>query len=207
MIVGLFPGLASVGGVQAAGCQTAAALTSIANERGCSCAVLSLNDENGEHASAVGNFPFQFRGFARNKPRFIFAALRLALARPDVIFAAHPNLAPIAAAIKLLNPNAQLIIGAHGIEIWQRLPVLRRAALCRADIVIAPSSDTARKLAEIQDVRAEKSAACHGRSILISWTWPILPAISRSLLDFRAVKLSSQSAAGLRTSATRALIC
>jgi phosphatidylinositol alpha-1,6-mannosyltransferase len=156
MIAGLFPGLASVGGVQAAGCQTAAALTSIANERGCSCAVLSLNDENGEHASAVGNFPFQFRGFARNKPRFIFAALRLALARPDVIFAAHPNLAPIAAAIKLLNPNAQLIIGAHGIEVWQRLPALRRAALCRADIVLAPSSDTARKLAEIQDVRAEK---------------------------------------------------
>src|SRR5487761_1100119 len=151
MIVGLFPGLASVGGVQAAGCQTAAALTSIANERGCSCAFLSLNDENGEHASAVGNFPFQFRGFDRNKPRFIFAALRLARARPDVIFAAPPNLAPIAAAMKLLAPKAQLIIGAHGIEVWQRLPALRRA-----DLVLAPSSDTARKLTEIQGVRAEK---------------------------------------------------
>jgi len=156
MIVGLFSGLASVGGVQAAGCQTAAALTSIAHERGCSRVFLSLNDENGEHASAVGDFPFEFRGFARHKPRFILAALRLARARPDVIFAAHPNLAPIAAAMKLLAPKAQLIIGAHGIEVWQRLPALRRAALRRADLVLAPSSDTARKLTEIQGVRAEK---------------------------------------------------
>ena len=155
MIVGLFSGLASVGGVQAAGCQTAAALTSIAHERGCSCAFLSLNDENGEHASAVGDFPFEVRGFARHKPRFILAALRLARARPDVIFAAHPNLAPIAAAMKLLAPKAQLIIGAHGIEVWQRLPELRRAALRRADLVLAPSSDTARKLTEIQGIRAE----------------------------------------------------
>src|SRR5579863_9011584 len=100
MIVGLFPGLASVGGIQMAGRQTAAALASIAGERGGSCVFLSLNDANGE--AAVGGLRFRYRGFARSKSRFILAALGLARARPDVIFAAHPNLAPVAAVMQLL---------------------------------------------------------------------------------------------------------
>ncbi len=41
---------------------------------------------------------------------------------------------------------------AHGIEVWQRLPRIRRAAIRQARIVAAPSSDTMHKLTEIQDV-------------------------------------------------------
>ncbi|MHB8753361.1 MAG: glycosyltransferase family 4 protein [Candidatus Acidiferrales bacterium] len=119
-------------------------------ERGCACAFLSLNDANGEHEAAAGSLHFQFRGFGRNKTHFVSAALRVARAHPSVIFAAHPNLAPIAAAMKLLARKAQVIIGTHGIEVWQPLPALRRRALRRADLVIAPSSDTARKLLDVQ---------------------------------------------------------
>lgn len=155
MIVGLFPGLASVGGIQMAGRQTAAALSSIANERGCSCVFLSLNDANGEHERAAGALPFKFRGFDRDKPRFVVAALGLARARPDVIFAAHPNLAPITAAMRALAPQAQTIVGTHGIEVWQPLPALRRKALRDASMVLAPSSDTVRKLISVQGVRPE----------------------------------------------------
>jgi len=155
MIVGLFPGLASVGGIQMAGRQTAAALASIASERGGSCVFLSLNDANGEHEAAVGGLRFRYRGFARSKSRFILAALGLARARPDVIFAAHPNLAPIAAVMKLVARQAQVIIGTHGIEVWQSLPALRRKALRSASMVLAPSSDTVRKLTSVQGVRVE----------------------------------------------------
>ena len=155
MIVGLFTGLASVGGIQMAGRQTAAALASIASERGTSCAFLSLNDANGEHEATVAGLRFGYRGFARSKSRFIVAALRLASARPKIIFAAHPNLAPIAAVMKLLARQAQLIVGTHGIEVWQPLTAFRRNALCRADLVLAPSSDTVRKLTSVQGVRAE----------------------------------------------------
>lgn len=155
MIVGLFPGLASVGGIQMAGRQTAAALASIASERGHSCVFLSLNDASGEHEAAVGGLRFRCRGFARSKSRFILTALGLTRTRPDVIFAAHPNLAPIAAVMKLLARQAQIIVGTHGIEVWQPLTAFRRNALCRADLVIAPSSDTARKLTSVQGVRAE----------------------------------------------------
>ena len=150
MIVGLFPGLASAGGIQTAGRQTAAALSSIAKERGCACAFLSLNDAMGDREAACGSLCFRFIGFGRNKPQFVLAALRLARTHPTVIFAAHPNLAPITVAMKLLARNAQVIIGTHGIEVWQPLPPLRRSALRRADLVIAPSFDTVRKLLDVQ---------------------------------------------------------
>ncbi len=155
MIVGLFPGLASVGGIQMAGRQTAAALASIASERGSSCEFLSLNDANGEHEAAVGGLRFKYRGFARSKSRFILAALGLARTRPDVIFAAHPNLAPITVAMRVLARQAQIIVGTHGIEVWQPLPALRRKALRSASMVLAPSSDTARRLTSVQGVPVE----------------------------------------------------
>ena len=155
MIAGLFSGLASVGGIQMAGRQTAAALTSIASERGSSCVFLSLNDANGEHEAAVGGLRFKYRGFARSKARFIVGALRLARARPDIIFAAHPNLAPITAAMRVLARQAPIIIGTHGIEVWQPLPALRRKALRSASMVLAPSSDTVGKLTSVQGVSAE----------------------------------------------------
>jgi len=168
MIVGLFPGLASAGGVQTAGRQTAAALSSIAKERGCAFAFLSLNDAKGEREAACGSLRFQFRGFGRNKPQFILAALRLARAHPSVIFAAHPNLAPIAAAMKHLARKAQVIIGTHGIEVWQPLPALRHGALRRADLVIAPSFDTVRKLLDVQGLR--ETNVCR-------LPWPVDPEI------------------------------
>jgi len=155
MIVGFFPGLASVGGIQMAGRQTAAALAAIASERGRSYAFLSLNDANGEREAAVGELRFKYRGFARSKSRFIIAALRLACARPDVIFAAHPNLAPITAAMHVLARRAQIIVGTHGVEVWQPLPALRRRALRDASMVLAPSSDTVRKLTSVQGVPVE----------------------------------------------------
>jgi phosphatidyl-myo-inositol dimannoside synthase len=152
MIIGLFPGLASVGGVQLAGRQTAAALSAIARERGWRCVFLSLNDTAGEHEASVGEMRFRFTGFARRKPRFFLKALLLAREKPKLIFAAHPNLAPIAGIMKAVARKSRTIVGAHGIEIWQPLPVIRRRMLRRADIIIAPSTDTARRLTQIQGV-------------------------------------------------------
>lgn len=150
MIIGLFPALAGIGGVQLAGQQTAAALKTIADEQGWLCAFLSLNDTQGEHAASVGGIDFRFTGFARRKGIFAFEALRLTRKKPRIILAAHPNLAPIAALMKAISPSAQTIVGAHGVEIWQPLPWMRRIALRRADILTAPSSDTARRLASVQ---------------------------------------------------------
>lgn len=152
MIIGLFPELATVGGVQLAGRQTAAALARIANQYGWQSVFLSLNDARIEHGMSVAGIDFRFTGFARRKGSFIHAALRHARKKPAVIFAAHPNLAPIARMMKVVSPGAQTIVGAHGIEVWEPLPLVRRIALRKADILIAPSSNTVHCLTSVQGV-------------------------------------------------------
>jgi len=156
MIVALFPAFLSVGGIEMAGRQTAAAFAAIADSRGWRYEFLSLNDPQGEHETCAGERRFRFRGFDRAKSRFIFAALRAARERPMIIFAAHPNFAPIAAAMRIFARDARVIVGTHGIEVWEPLPRIRRGAVRRADIVIAPSSDTASKLTSMQGVAEAK---------------------------------------------------
>jgi phosphatidyl-myo-inositol dimannoside synthase len=150
MIAALFPELLAVGGLQLAGRELAAALAAMADENGEPYYFLSLNDSPGEQEAAVGNLCFRFRGFGRQKLRFVRAALKTARLRPRCVFASHPNLAPVATAMRIAGKRPLVIIGTHGIEVWRPLPFLRRRALRAADIVLAPSSDTARKLAQIQ---------------------------------------------------------
>ena len=45
---------------------------------------------------------------------------------------------------------------SHGVEVWKPLHPLRRKALLSADLVLAPSNDTAQKLTDIQGVSREK---------------------------------------------------
>lgn len=152
MVIGLFPGLTSIGGVQLAGRQTAAALSRIARDRAWPTTFLSLNDPEGKQSANVGGTRFGFTGFARDKLWFCLTALSLARKRPQLVFAGHPNLAPIVAMMKMISRGTRTIVTAHGIEIWKPLPAVRRKALRRADIVTAPSSDTIQKLIANQNV-------------------------------------------------------
>lgn len=156
MIVALFSGLADIGGVQMAARQTAAALTRIGKERDWPCVLLSLNDELGDHHLCVADTQFSFRGFHRRKAEFMIQALRLARDKPHLIFAGHPNLAPTALAMKAIARNSRTIVGAHGIEIWQPLSLMRTSALRRADLVMVPSAYTLEKASQAQGVPANK---------------------------------------------------
>jgi len=59
---------------------------------------------------------------------------------------------------------------SHGVEVWKPLPWLQRQAVLSADIVVAPSSDTAQKLAEIQGVTQSK---------IRKLPWPLNPDFLR----------------------------
>lgn len=156
MITALFPELLELGGVQLASRQIAASLAAIAAERGWPFCALSLNDAKGERESSVGSLKFHFQGFEKNKIQFVLAALQTARTRPSIILAGHPNLAPVASVMKILAGNPQVYVSTHGIEVWRTLPLIRRRALRRADFVLAPSTDTARKLIEVQHIANEK---------------------------------------------------
>jgi phosphatidyl-myo-inositol dimannoside synthase len=156
MIAGLFTELLTAGGVQTAGRHTAAVLSEIARERGVPYRFLSLNDPTGEHEGRVGDTRFVLRGFSRIKTSFILSAIRLALERPRITLAAHPNLVSVATAMKVLAPGMRVVVMSHGIEVWKPLSPFRRWALRRADRVLAPSTDTAEKLAFVQGVSIKK---------------------------------------------------
>ena len=155
-IIGLFPELLGVGGIQEAGRQTVAALDENARRRGWTTLFLSLNDAPGEHVVSSGTLDSQFRAFGRAKARFFLAAARVALDNAAIVLAAHPNLALPAAFMKRLSPQLKSVVVCHGVEVWQLLPRVRRAALRRADLVIAPSHFTVQKIHEIQGIPIDK---------------------------------------------------
>jgi phosphatidylinositol alpha-1,6-mannosyltransferase len=173
-IIGLFPELLGVGGIQEAGRMTMAALDGIAFQRQYSEEFLGLNDPLGPHALEASLRTITFRGCGRGKIRFLIAGIRAG--RPfesksaGVVFAGHPNLAVVSGWMRRLSPHVQTIVMAHGVEVWKPLTLLRRRALVQAQLVLAPSGDTAHKLVEVQGVSPEK---------IRKLPWPINPSFLR----------------------------
>jgi phosphatidylinositol alpha-1,6-mannosyltransferase len=155
-IVGLFPELLGVGGMQEASRQIAHALQRVSIRLQCPLNFLGLNDAPGAHEYCVADANITVRGFGRAKWRFALAALAAARKKPFLVLAAHPNLAVPANWMKRLAPQTKVIVLAHGIDVWEPLSSSRHAALLAADLVLAPSSYTAQKLAEVQSVPAQK---------------------------------------------------
>lgn len=155
-IVGLFPELLGVGGVQEASRQTAHALRNISARLQCPIYFLGLNDAPGPHEYSVGGTTIALRGFGRSKWRFVLAAMACARKKPRLVLAAHPNLAVPAMWMKRLSAQSKVIVFAHGVDVWEPLAARRHSALLAADLIMAPSSYTVQKLIEVQSVAPHK---------------------------------------------------
>jgi glycosyltransferase involved in cell wall biosynthesis len=156
VIIGLFPELAAPGGVQRVGCHLAAVLTEFASSRATDCRLLSLNDSPELHRMTLGGREFVFTGCERAKGRFTATALRAARRKAKLVLAAHPNLGPAAQAMRIVAPRLKVIICTHGMEVWEPLSGLRQRALRHANLVLAPSQDTAEQVAGQQRVARER---------------------------------------------------
>ena len=156
MIIGLFPELDAPGGVQRVGRHLAAVLNEFATSRGWDCRLLSLNDTPELHRAAVGGREFVFTGCEKAKTRFAVTAMRAARRNPKLVLAAHANLAPVVQMMRLVAPKTRTMICTHGVEVWEPMGRLRRDALRRAHIVLAPSRDTAEHVAVQQQVARER---------------------------------------------------
>ena len=163
MLIGLFPELDAPGGVQRAGRHLAAVLTEFAGSRGLECRILSLNDKAELKRLNVTGRDIVFTGSERAKGNFLAAALktaRRAAAKgkkaPKLVVAGHPNLAPVVRAMRLITPRLKTIVCTHGVEVWQPLPRVRRNALQKADLVLAPSQYTAEHVSADQGVDSGK---------------------------------------------------
>src|SRR6266436_9943364 len=120
------------------------------------CRLLSLNDSPELHRMALGGREFVFTGCERAKGRFAVTALRAALRKAKLVLAGHPNLGPVAQAMRIAAPRMKSIICTHGIDVWEPLGGLRRLALRHANLVLAPSRDTADHVATEQGVSRER---------------------------------------------------
>jgi len=160
-VVGLYPELLSVGGIQTVSRHTAAVISLFAAERGWRTHLLSLNDPEGFHETVVGGTSIKFRGFGREKLRFAFAALRFARRDTQFVLAAHPNLAVPAHSMQTASRGLRVIVMSHGVEVWKPLSVIRRASLRAADCALAPSRYTAEKLRNEQKVAGDRVRILH----------------------------------------------
>ena len=156
MLLGLFSELDTPGGVQRAGRHVAAVMNEFAMGHGMECRLLSLNDSPELHRMSVGTREFVFTGSARGKARFSAAAARAARRRAKLVVAGHPFLAPVAQGARLFARQAKSVIWTHGLEVWEPLSILRRQALRSADLVIAPTNNTANHVVREQDVPRER---------------------------------------------------
>ena len=150
-LLGLFTEVGGRGGVQAVSAQLARRLAAHAQASSADVDLLALNDPAGSPHQAFG----LVRGYGRNWLAFSLAAL-FAGVRASSIWVAHVNLAPLAWLSALLRPRLRYVVVAHGVEVWTARSLLQRAALRRADRVVAVSAYTARKLELVHGVSAAK---------------------------------------------------
>ena len=150
-LLGLFTEVGGRGGVQAVSAQLARRLAAHAQAGAAKVDLLALNDS----ADSSHHIAGMVRGYERKWLAFSLAAL-FAGARASSIWVAHVNLAPLAWLASLLRPRLRYVVVAHGVEVWTARSMLQRAALRRADRVVAVSAYTARKLEAVQGVSAAK---------------------------------------------------
>ena len=156
VIIGLFTELDAPGGVQRAGRHIAAVIADFALSHGMEYRLLSLNDSPELHRLTSAGREFVFTGCERGKARFTATALRAARRRARLVLAAHPNLGPVTQAMRIAAPKMRSVICTHGIEVWEPLPGMRQRALRRANLVLAPTQDTANHVASEQEVARER---------------------------------------------------
>ena len=156
VLIGLFPELNAPGGIQRASRHLAFVMSEYAASHKMECRFLSLNDSQELHRMRIMDREFVFTGADRGKTRLIADAMRAARRKPRIVLAAHPNLAPIARAMRLFAPRMKSIVCAHGVEVWEPLPRTRRNALRRATLVLSPSQATADHLTLLQGVSPER---------------------------------------------------
>lgn len=177
-VIGLFPELSGVGGVQEASRLTAAAIEEIVMERGGVAQCISLNDSPALRVIDIAEHRIPFRGFGRGKVRFVLSGIshmrRTDRHLPVIVIAAHPHLAIAADVMKRLFPRVRVIVLSHGIEVWRPLSATRTRALRRSQLILAPSRYTGEKLTEIQGVPPERVRRL---------PWPVNPEFERLACD------------------------
>jgi phosphatidylinositol alpha-1,6-mannosyltransferase len=106
--------------------------------------VLLGTDKPSDTAEAALELPqLRLEAFARNRLAFSRRVVELSMKRRiDLMLVGHVNYAPLALLLRRLQPEMRYGVFMYGIEVWDKLTPLRRAALRRADFTVSISKFT-----------------------------------------------------------------
>ena len=149
MWIGLFPELTGVGGIQQVSRHMSAVLMKKSLQRNMPCLLLGLNDPKGLGSFRVGSEEYSFRGFARDKAGLASFLLRAA-PELDTLYLGHVNLTPLGLLVRLIRPRINYWVVAHGVEVWESLPMHRRFGLRHAQRVLSVSAYTTSQMVRVQ---------------------------------------------------------
>lgn len=83
-----------------------------------------------------------FTGYGIKKGEFIYDSVKRGIGK-SVVILSHVNLLPAGYLIKLLSPSTQLILFAHGIEVWKKFTGYEKKMISKVDTFLAVSQHTA----------------------------------------------------------------
>ena len=113
---------------------------------------------HGERLPAHSNHYFpqlMFTGFGGHRAGFIFNSIKTSR-RAKVVMLSHINLLMVGVLIKWLNPSIKLVMLAHGIEVWDRLPGWKKWMLGRCDLILPVSQFTKDKMVALHGLPENK---------------------------------------------------
>jgi phosphatidyl-myo-inositol dimannoside synthase len=152
----LFTHVYANGGIQRFNQTFIAAMTSL----GVQCDVLTMHDTDASIASRKPDPSVNAIGFAGSRTRFARATMRAVWrGKYDWVLIGHVNLLTLAVAALATRPlmRARAVLIAHGIEVWYRIPRIRRYALRRVDRILCVSTYTrSRVLDQTPGLRPER---------------------------------------------------
>lgn len=129
---------ASTGGIEKFNRALSKATDELSGEDGFDYMVYSLMDSEPDPRYLDPN---RFKGFKGNK--LLFAAyVVLGGVKSSLVVLGHINLAGLGWVIRFLKAGVDLVVIAHGIDVWGRLGIFKRWALKRADTVLSVSEFT-----------------------------------------------------------------
>jgi glycosyltransferase involved in cell wall biosynthesis len=92
-----------------------------------------------------------FKGFGKQKIKSIYFSIQNGI-KSKVVILSHINLIPVGFLIKKLSPATQLVLFAHGIEVWKPLSKIKLKMLRHVDVILPVSKYTKNELAKVNKV-------------------------------------------------------
>ncbi|MBD1392911.1 glycosyltransferase family 4 protein [Mucilaginibacter glaciei] len=146
----------TTGGIQKMVRTLAHALDTLSKKRGWAFKLSSLYDDKADLMTQY--LPSEkFEGYNEHVIRFILKTVFFKN-KPDILILTHINLAVIGVLTRWFNPKCQILLFAHGIEVWRPLGLYKKLILSYADKIVCVSSFTKQQMYNWHKVPLTK---CH----------------------------------------------